>query len=411
MQHTVATHPTESRVFAPPAARTILNPGRPMLQRKCACGGTPGPTGECAECRKRRLDPLQRRASGPGPAEMPPIVREVLASPGQSLDLATRAFMEPRFGHDFSQVRIHADAQAAQSAGAVNALAYTVGSVVAFAAGQYQPGTHAGQRLLAHELTHVVQQAGSPQAASPASTASLEQDAQAAEATVTAGNPTRPRGRAVAQQLLRQVTTGTATPPPPRAPTPAEQTVINAARLGGFVRCQRAYQRTVGIGPPGPAGRVDAAEAWRMEARRLARIMFEWDDPNLEQVGEIVGAMRSFLTPGLQIVVGQPGDPECGSRAGYVRGLRQPIVLCPAFFSDGPEQQIRTLVHEAAHLARVASADLSEGYCVDFDCATSCGGFNSADSWGHYVHCLSGQAPDAPQVIVGTPGGTPAPTP
>jgi len=68
--------------------------------------------------------------------------------------------MEPRFGHDFSQVRVHTNAKVAESARAVNALAYTVGRDVVFGVGQYAPTTSAGQRLLAHELTHVVQQQG-----------------------------------------------------------------------------------------------------------------------------------------------------------------------------------------------------------------------------------------------------------
>jgi hypothetical protein len=93
-----------------------------------------------------------------GPSTVPPIVHEVLRSPGQPLDPATRGFMEPRFGHNFSQVRIHTDARAATSAQAVNALAYTVGSHIAFGPGLYAPMTGGGRALLAHELTHVVQQ-------------------------------------------------------------------------------------------------------------------------------------------------------------------------------------------------------------------------------------------------------------
>ncbi|MGH9508475.1 MAG: eCIS core domain-containing protein [Terriglobales bacterium] len=85
-------------------------------------------------------------------------MHEVLGSPGQPLDPATRAFFEPRFGHDFSHVRVHTDAHAADSARAVNALAYTVGRNIAFGAGQYLPTTSVGKHLLAHELTHVVQQ-------------------------------------------------------------------------------------------------------------------------------------------------------------------------------------------------------------------------------------------------------------
>ena len=85
-------------------------------------------------------------------------VDKVLSSPGQPLDAATRSFFEPRFGHDFGQVRIHTDTKAAESARTVNALAYTSGSDVVFATGQYDPVTATGKRLLAHELTHVIQQ-------------------------------------------------------------------------------------------------------------------------------------------------------------------------------------------------------------------------------------------------------------
>src|SRR5260221_3570864 len=105
-------------------------------------------------------DALQRSPAVPQqtPDEVPRIVQEVLTSNGQPLDTTTQAFMEPRFGYDFSQVRVHTDEQAVESAQAVNALAYTVGKDVVFAEGQYAPGTSEGQRLLAHELTHVVQQ-------------------------------------------------------------------------------------------------------------------------------------------------------------------------------------------------------------------------------------------------------------
>jgi len=90
----------------------------------------------------------------------PPVVQEVLDSPGQPLDAATRSFMEARFGHDFGRVRVHAGARADASARAVDARAYTVGRDIVFAEGRYEPGTDAGRRLLAHELTHVLQQTG-----------------------------------------------------------------------------------------------------------------------------------------------------------------------------------------------------------------------------------------------------------
>lgn len=88
----------------------------------------------------------------------PPVIHDVLRSPGKPLDAATRDYFEPRFRRDFSRVRIHTDAQAESSARAVNARAYTVGEHMAFASGHYAPHTHEGRHLLAHELAHTVQQ-------------------------------------------------------------------------------------------------------------------------------------------------------------------------------------------------------------------------------------------------------------
>src|SRR3990172_12863480 len=81
---------------------------------------------------------------------------DALKGGGQPLPESTKAFFEPRFGQDFSQVRVHADAKGAESAGMVNAKAYTVGKDVVFGEGEYTPQTSTGKRLLAHELTHVI---------------------------------------------------------------------------------------------------------------------------------------------------------------------------------------------------------------------------------------------------------------
>jgi hypothetical protein len=101
------------------------------------------------------------------PDEAPELVRETLTSPGHPLDAGTRAVMEPRFGRDFSQVRVHNDQDAAESAQALNAKAFTAGPDLVFAAGRYSPGTPTGRNLIAHELAHVVQQASGPVAGTP----------------------------------------------------------------------------------------------------------------------------------------------------------------------------------------------------------------------------------------------------
>ncbi|SEO73221.1 DUF4157 domain-containing protein [Nitrosovibrio sp. Nv6] len=201
-----------------PRANTL--PASSILQRKCECGSHTVAGGECVECSKREHglqrktnegfssgrgntlsgislqrkltigasdDPLEQEAdrvadqvmakpthsalsdtplriqrySGQTTGDMntaPASVDRVLASSGRPLEPALRQDMEQRFGHDFSQVRVHSDDAAEQSARHMNARAYTVGHNIVFGAGQYAPGTAEGKRLVTHELTHVVQQ-------------------------------------------------------------------------------------------------------------------------------------------------------------------------------------------------------------------------------------------------------------
>ncbi len=143
-------------------AEQVMRMPEPQVQRTCACGGG------CDDCKKKQEPGALQMKSVTGEnsaqTEAPPSVHEVLQSPGQPLDSETRAFMEPRFGQDFSRVRVHADSGAGQSAHEVNSRAYTVGQHIVFAPGQFAPDRPAGRSVLAHELTHVVQQrnAGQP---------------------------------------------------------------------------------------------------------------------------------------------------------------------------------------------------------------------------------------------------------
>jgi len=216
------------------ARMPMLRPSQVMLQRKCACGGSPETEGECAECKAKREAALQRRAANqavsPAVNAVPPIVHDVLSSPGQPLDPVTRAFMELRFGHDFSGVRVHMDAKAAESARAVNALAYTVGGHVAFGAGQYVKETPAGQMLVAHELAHVLQQRGSPaglphefsgSALTYDDDQNLERDAENHAVRIMTDQPVQPEhGQLSTPALQRQSRRASPTPPPAPAPAP-----------------------------------------------------------------------------------------------------------------------------------------------------------------------------------------------
>lgn len=164
---------------ASPAPASLPAAGGRILRRKCACGKNTAGGSECGACGRNRNQVL-RRAAADGAhvgVEVPPVVHETLGSRGRPLDAPTRSLMESRFGHDFSGVRIHTDARAAESASAVNALAYTVGRDVVFGAGQYAPDAASGRRLLAHELTHVVQQS---RGAGTAAEVSYEREADAA---------------------------------------------------------------------------------------------------------------------------------------------------------------------------------------------------------------------------------------
>jgi hypothetical protein len=157
------------RSLAEPAAPAVVG----ELRGTCACGKPLGPTGECDACRRGRQ---AKGGAGLGHAAVVP-------GPGRPLDAGTRATLEPRFGRDFSGVRVHDGAGAAASASTLDAAAFTVGRDIVFGAGRYQPDRPAGRQLLAHELAHVAQQDGGSGAG--AGESRLESEA----AAVAGGDP------------------------------------------------------------------------------------------------------------------------------------------------------------------------------------------------------------------------------
>jgi hypothetical protein len=118
---------------------------------------------DAATKEKKEEIPVQRKAESAydNEQEAAPEVESAISSSGRPLDRETRRYMEPRIGFDFSKVRIHTDSRAAASAKSLNARAYTVGNNLVFGPGRFAPNTTEGRRLLAHELTHTVQQARS----------------------------------------------------------------------------------------------------------------------------------------------------------------------------------------------------------------------------------------------------------
>jgi len=186
-------------VTAPQAKLAVSRPGDPLEQEADRIAeqvlGLPEPENLKDEDSqdKAQIEPANGRTSSsvvsrqavkntPGTATENPgaakaeetLLPSAAISGGAPLSGSARSYMEPRFGHDFSQIRVHTDDRASGSAEALNAHAYTIGSDIVFAAGKYSPGTQDGDRLLAHELAHVLQQRGGPPEAGNAERATID---------------------------------------------------------------------------------------------------------------------------------------------------------------------------------------------------------------------------------------------
>lgn len=147
------------RINHEPAARSSAS--SITLQRSCSCASRRGGSG-CTTCNTSK-DELRRNARRASDHDtVPSSVHETIAGPGQPLEASALSFMEQRFRQDFSAVRVHTSPAASQSARDIDALAYTAGNHIVFDAGRYAPNTTDGRSLLAHELTHTLQQGMRP---------------------------------------------------------------------------------------------------------------------------------------------------------------------------------------------------------------------------------------------------------
>ena len=161
-------HHVADQTMRMPAPEVAIAAAPPQIIRKCAACDedetVPMPQTKPAGSPKAAADsahPRIQRFSGQSSGQIdavPASVDRVLSSPGRPLNLSLQQEMGQRFGHDFSQVRVHSGEAAKQSAREMNAQAYTVGHNIVFGAGRLAPTSHDGRRLIAHELTHVVQQ-------------------------------------------------------------------------------------------------------------------------------------------------------------------------------------------------------------------------------------------------------------
>lgn len=293
----------------------------------------------------RRLRAKARpAAAGPAvaPAEAPPVVDQALRAPGQPLDAAIAQRFERHFGHDFGAVRVHTDAKAAESARAVDAQAYTVGSEVVFAADQYRPDSAGGQRLIAHELAHVVQQAGARPAGRLMVGAADDAHERAAEAAATAlarGAPAP--GVGAGQRTVQRQQPAAPQPQPQAQQTPAQiyaqalpivQTLdpdvyakLGKSSLGGAPVTAR--DKILPANPGGPEGEITISLSVELDATLAANVDAQFD--NRDKL------MQATTLPN--------GAPK--------RDFFPAILINPSIpTGHGARDMAETLVHEGTHL-------------------------------------------------------------
>jgi len=332
-------------------AEDVTNTTGPQVQRACDCGGT------CDECSEgAKVQTMHAGSDHAHEATAPPVVDEVLRSPGQPLEPSTRSFMEDRFAHDFSDVRVHSDAKAAESARSVNALAYTVGSDVVLGEGQHASNTDSGRKLLAHELTHVVQQSGG-----------------------------------LGRKTLQRWT-------------------INKCNQAQSVYVEDAFAKS--FDTLSKAARQLAQKPTTDNVKAALWLAFRSDsDATAQFVSNRISTLRDKITSASVTCTDDTKNKECKTDTGF--HSRSPedygmIYLCmPAFSNATAVEQSNTLTHEAAHkylgvrdkgyfakdcveTARVASKEGNEETEKDSGTAgdNPSKRFNNADSYSCFVHFL-----------------------
>lgn len=302
-------------------AEKVMRMPAPTVQRTCASCTAGGST--CPGCEAEESEPVQRKTEGvsEGSSSVSGSFVQSLG-PGKPLDPSTRAFMEPRFGQDFSDVRLHTDAKAAESAHSVNALAYTVGRDVVFDLGQYAPGTAVGRKLLAHELAHTIQQGGR-------------------------------------QSLQRQPATGTTT----TVQATGNCSVAEGSALTGAITRAIQWLHTA-------IQSLHWYEALPLSRRTAAirtALQFHFHTTNPFHAA-LIRTRLAQVRDGLESPQGTPsdcaaaGDTGCGSATtAYQQGGR--VVWCPYMFASGRtlDAQARTVVHEYTH-AHARRLPLAAGF-------------------------------------------------
>ena len=321
----------------------VMRMPEPAIQRTCSACVSSGST--CSSCKIEEEALVQRKAErrsdGAG-AVADDFVRNLGA--GQPLDTATRAFFEPRFGHDFGNVRVHSYAAAQQSAQEVSAIAYTFGNDIVFAAGRYAPTTSEGRRLIAHELTHVVQQSNADairpvqnteqmpvRTFRPTATAAPYMARQAAPAygEACSRDPNKVDPCQLVRCLPRQQTTATADFATALRYVNASVTALAAVPLSGF---------------------TSRAMAWYFGGH---------DTKTISSVSARLGCIATSLASAPNRYGCHPDYDAlgytCAGGARLCGHLARNICFTNSHFGSNPRTRAITAIHEAAHLEGMSS--------------------------------------------------------
>jgi hypothetical protein len=308
---------------------------RAALQRKIACDAPHRVARDGNENNDEEINAPHRIADRGEDFPAPPLVKKVLQSPGQPIDAEARAAMESHFGHDFSRVRIHADQRAAQSAHAVGARAFTVGNEIVFAPGQYTPHTLAGQKLLAHELAHVIQQQG------------VADHAQGPQESLTVGAPDDDFEQQ-ADLIADSVMHSSVTPAPIRAGSGGERASTIAgltydAKAGQVLRRVVNYLRQLD-----PSESQPFLEAFDRSVSSIERDLQNPHIPVAEDIRQAATILRSMRREGRVTCWETSGGLNYASYDSASRQLRLHVVF------RGHATNPATLLHEAIHALHAA---------------------------------------------------------
>jgi hypothetical protein len=336
---------------------------------------------------------------------------------GTPLSNETRSYFEPRFGHDFGQVRVYAGSHAADGADAVCARAYTIGSDIAFASGAYMPWAMEGRRLLAHELAHVVQQGYAPLANGRSSNSAGGELAPHAAASGKRGGEIPLFARPLLESPLkisRQDTT-------PRGPSDkqgtgnkreetkkllkdpcfgepiddskarcqfssGQLTIVRIAREHAIRRCSVAI---AAINMPGNEN----------EVKRIAKDYFHLNIRLSTKTKRTLIDKINTVSDALEhapIECRTCQDENCNRGLIAFADARTLIALCPVFFHDEIHKVYLTpryLIHEAGHLAGLATPTRDEMYCdqgaTKEDKCPVVDAFHNVDAWSHFIEELA----------------------